>query len=508
MKRIVIVASILGLLIVLGVGWGKALLGMLFEKALGIDMHPSVGTVASKYDATPAPVDIDSRILTGDVLGMENSLYFLGPSGKDGKFEVEYDSFVLPNGAYAHPDITWTKLMNTSGANILRAPTAQEKKNDVTFSQVHIYATDKVSKPDYAEGNVHLLVPCQFAHVTFLASEANHKRSSGPLSVTLATCKNDLIALKIKGVAKSEDAIIVLRDSTGGRLQEAESERDQGSNGTAILKAQGTIAKVEIFYPTAFADNTFTTLASSEPASFNVDPIVVKSSRYVKSGIPASAAMLDETAIKAQTSILAGRNDALCGFNDPEIMIKLPANLNSAYSEVDFGKPVLHGANGEMVNYTVQNNGTYDQDSSSTNIEFTASDAKQTLTFAHATGSVHLRYPAQMREVRMTPSSSRSGALLVHFQGAKIVVDDVDSALEDAGTFLPDDLALVRAYDASGRQLKPLNYHSSCVQGGEGSYGYAFWGKPAVVRVYAVDRWITLDLPFDLPPAKLLANPG
>ncbi len=505
-KAGVIIAIIIMLIIICVVG-GKSLLGMLFEKALGINMKPSVGKVESQYDPTPAPLDIDRLVLVGDIITLKDSLFFLSQSHMNGKVDVDFDSFVLPNGSYAHPDISWSKVVSKSGANILRPPTEKEKKNDAAFSSnIHLYITDKNSEPDFAEGTVHLRVPCQFAHVTFLASEVDRKRMAGRLTVTLAHCENDQVTLKLRGIDKSEDAIIVLRDVTGGRLQEGSSEREFGSNSTASLKAQGTIAKIEVFYPTAFAESTFFALATTQPDTFGVATPEVKYARYVKSGLPRKATIMDETAFKAQTSIKAARDNALMGFNDPELTVKLPDNLNSAFSLVDFGAPVLHGAHGETVTYTAQN-GMFDGNSSSIDFRFTDKDANKTVEFAHATGTVHLRHPLNLQEISLTATSPRNGALQVQFNGAVVSIAGLDSKLKEASdVLLPDDLMLVRAYDATGRQLKSFGNIGSGELNGVASFSYAFWGKPVEVRVFSVGKWLTLDLPFDLPPAPKLTT--
>lgn len=65
---------------------------------------------------------------------------------------------------------------------------------------------------------------------------------------------------------------------------------------------------------------------------------------------------------------------------------------------------------------------------------------------------------------------------------------------------MPWELREIHAYDESGRRLK--NIYDQWVR--EGWHETGFWGVPKKVKMLSVEKWIDIEIPFNLPPAPKL----
>ena len=482
-----------------------ALLAVLVGASIGVHANTN-GNIPP-----PVPVNISSADLDSTLNSVKNSLFFLSPS-LSSKVYVEFDNFLLPNGAYTNTTFTWKSLMSSTGANILRKPTAKEVEENNSFGgRPAIYYSGK-THPVYATGTVSMHIPISFTHVKFSANETNTSHMEGPLNVTLQSCSGNTASLLIKGKIEVNDITIILRDSNGRQLAIDESSGGRSDNEQSLgYKVKGAIANIELFIPAAYISRTFDVLACTPPdISSSAESISVKSSRYIPGGAAVAEASYDLASLKAQTSVVAQRDYAMFEFNTPMVVVKLPHTLNSAYAVVNFGEPNIINAFGNTITKLdfgkpniIDANGkslTYSPEEGRFNLysftnEFRFSEVKGTIAFAD--GVVHLFFPAKIRLVTLTPAKPSDGAIEARFHGGLVRVN-VGGFMADFT--LPENLTSVRAFDASGRQLKKLDYNGATTLNRVHWQGYGFWGNIAKLQVMVVDEWLTLNLPFHLPP--------
>ena len=441
------------------------------------------------YDPTPAPVDADPAEVTAKLNAQKNSLFFLGHMFDSA--DVQFDAFLIPNGSYAMLDCKWARLVSTAGKNILRQPTAEEKEQDEHFHHARIYTADRKADVSHAEGKITVTVPCTFARVEFAANEAGATKTADPITVTLNRCKGSSASLTMKG-AGAVEPLVILYDATGRRLQmdSRSYTTDPDADREMNYRMQGAIAKIEVYYPTQYATATLNVVVPAEPDVMNSDA-PIKTARYLPPSTPVEGATLDENTLKAQTG-LALRSD---GDGIPELVLNMPHVLNSAFARVDFGKPKTVDANGKDVIFHPMS-GIYRDALFMDGIRFNGPPTG----FARASGSVKLRYPGTVKTVILTTAKPRDGGLTARFSGARVAVAGLPE--RDFDDFSFDDPELVHAYDATGGELKKLNFSGSEYRNDVNWTVNAFWGTPTAVRITVVENWLTLTLPYDLALVK------
>jgi len=465
--------------------------------------------IPSVYDSTPAPVDTPAAEVLARVEKMKNGLFFCEDYPAFGKVDIEFDGFLVPNGAYATVNCTWAKLVSRQGNNIMRAPTAEEKEEaGYAMNAVsRIYMTDGKQEPAYAEGKAHLRIPCTFSRVAFTAAEAGVTKQAGKFAVTLNSCRFNRASLRVQAPEK-EEPIIIIRDRTGGRLDEEEwSSWQNGTTHNVEYTLQGLIETIEVLIPIEYAATTVAVVAGTAPdimaASRNNTVPVAKYPRFMPEPTPAATATLDLAAVTAQTKAALQRCSDYSNFNAPELIITLPSVLNSAFAKIECGEPKLVDAAGKPVPYRLveQPAARYQ----SRNIRQFWGEKNGWAEFTRATGTVRIRYPASFNVVTVTKAQPRAGALAVNFSGALLKIVGIDD-LFSANFGLQDRLTLVRAYSGAGLPLKRIESYSGSSWGSNVNWQhFAFWGNPTEARILIVADWLTLDIPLDdLPmPAAL-----
>lgn len=442
---------------------------------------------AAEYNLTPAPVNADPAEVVTKLNTLKNSLFFLGHMFDSAR--VEFDAYLIPNGSYATLDYKWAKLISTTGKNILRVPTAKEKAEGELFNAgPEIYTADRKADVSHAEGKVTVRVPCVFARVEFAANEVGVTKTADPITVTLEECKGSAAGLTLKGLGE-EEPIIILRDATGGSLQMNEiSYSDQGEHRNMDFRMQGTIAKIEVYYPIGFAASLLNIVVPAEPEVFDEDAPIVETARYLPPSATVEGATLDENTLKAQAT-LALRYD---GDGIPELVLNMPHVLNSAFARVDFGKPKTVDAGGKDVTFHPEI-GKYREALFMDGIRFNGPPQG----FTRASGSVKLRYPGTVKTVVLTTAKPREGNISARFLGAKVAVAGLPEMVYDENGFSFSDPELVRAYDATGHELQKLNFSGNEYKNNVDWTLKAFWGTPTEVRITVVENWLTLTLPYD-----------
>ncbi len=476
---------------------------------LAVRAQGNAPDIPSVYDTTPAPVDIPAADLLARVEKVKNGLFFCEDYPAFGKVDIEFDGFLIPNGAYATVHCTWAKLVSRQGKNIMRAPTAKEKEEAVYVigSVSRIYMTDRKQEPAYAEGKANLRVPCKFSRVEFTAAEGGVTKQAGKFAVTLNYCRNNRASLRIQAPEKDEP-IIVIRDKTGDRLDEDEWSRWQnGQIWNVDYTMKGLIEKIEVFIPIEYVSTIVAVIAGTAPdimaASRNNTVPVAKYARYMPEPAPVATETLDLEALKAQTKMALQRCCDYNNFNAPELVITLPPILNSAFAKIDCGEPKLFDPDGKTVPYRLIEQPSAQHQSR--NIRQFWGEKSGWAEFMRATGTVRIRYPASFKVVTVTKAQPRAGAVAVNFSGALLKIAGIDGIVS-ANFHLQDRMTLVRAYNGAGLPLKRIeSYSGSSFNNNVNWQHFAFWGNPTEARVFTVANWLTLEFPLDdMPmPAKL-----
>jgi hypothetical protein len=180
---------------------------------------------------------------------------------------------------------------------------------------------------------------------------------------------------------------------------------------------------------------------------------------------------------------------------------------NSAYADVKFEPAKLVDKAGKSVPYEVEQ-GLYSSETYTTEIRFKPKEAKPDappVEFAHAVGTIKVRYPVAARTVTVKAgapaalsnakvSVARSTVVLESQPGWKMLEAPFDSGLDDA----------LRAFDASGKRLEedPSRETTSDPNGTRTTL--VFKGTVAQARIDVVDEWAEFDIAYDLVPAPKL----
>lgn len=208
-----------------------------------------------------------------------------------------------------------------------------------------------------------------------------------------------------------------------------------------------------------------------------------------------------EAQLRAETTIVAARSYAVFGYNTPEVQVRLPHVSNSAYAQIDFSDPKLMSAAKAPMKYELERGG-YNEERFSDEVRFRPVRGDRILSFAHARGSVKLKYPLVVKMLALTPSQLGPHELALKLDGPYV------SFSEDA-VKVPDvsftKLQPIRAYDAAGRLLEAYSTSETSIdEDGVERKHMAFYGNVARLELDSVETWAELELPYDLTPAPLL----
>ena len=219
-------------------------------------------------------------------------------------------------------------------------------------------------------------------------------------------------------------------------------------------------------------------------------------------------ASVTDAQLREGTAARASRNYAWMGYNTPEINLQLPAVDNSAYAEVKFAPAKLVNKAGKPVPYEVEQ-GLYSSETHTTEVRFAPKESKPDtppVEFAHAVGTIKVRYPVTARTVVIKPGTPASlSNAKVSVAGSSVVMEaQGDWKVLEApfGSGLDDGL---RAFDASGKRLEEDQSKQTMESGPTGMRTTrVFKGKVAQVRLDVVDEWAEVDIAYDLAPMPKL----
>lgn len=444
---------------------------------------PKTVEPAAKYFLQP--VSTSKNDFSARLISVKDSLFFIDSSCIDGRVIVQFDDFLLPNAKYAKLTFNWSKLLNTDNLNIIRPPTEKELKEDTAHQAYGIYCKHDKAFLDSAVGTVQMRVPLAFAHVSFGAKDLNIQRQDGRLSTTMVNWEDGSVDLKFQGKVAIDDLVFIAYDALGTEVEKAEVRQNEDDASVYSVSFWGSIVRLDVYLGTEHLTGSYDIVASSPPDVFGKEAGPVKVTRYAVDGPALKSGDFTPETLKAQVKVTAV-SETTSEENCPIVRLSLPQVLNSAYAMVDFGMPQLTDAKGNAVAYDPSYS-YFDLARFTSDVQFTETKTP----FAFATGSMKVRYPLKLTETILTIQQPTSGNLTAQFNGpiVKVKVPYLDKSYD-----LPEYLRNVRAFDATGRLLMPLERDGNDDE-------YAFWGKPVKVCVLTVDKWVTLDFPYHLPPA-------
>jgi hypothetical protein len=228
---------------------------------------------------------------------------------------------------------------------------------------------------------------------------------------------------------------------------------------------------------------------------------LLKQTKYAEEAPKPAFKTFTEDELRGAIKIVSSRSYAVFGYNTPEVQLHLPQIANSSYSEIDFPDPALVNDSGQPVTFQVEHGG-YQEKTFSDEIRFQPTEGDAVLQYAHARGTVKLKYPLSVNTQTFTPAKLGAKALGVKINGPYV-------SFADGAFQVPDPsfttLRPVRAYDAAGKQLKQhSNSETGTDNDGVERQRLAFYGNVARVEIDSVDSWAELELPYDLTPSPML----
>ena len=227
---------------------------------------------------------------------------------------------------------------------------------------------------------------------------------------------------------------------------------------------------------------------------------LLKEVKYVEEAPKAEFRQFSEADLRAAVQVIAARSYAVFGYNTPEVRLVLPKVGNSSYASIAFPAPTLLSAAGRKVPFEVEESG-YMEDSSASEIRFQPKSGDALVDFAHAKGTVKVKYPLSVQTQTFTPQNLGDKALGVVIDGPYVSFgDEAFQVPETSFTHLKP----VRAYDAAGKQLEQAPYSETSSDDDMMRQKMAFFGNVARLEIDTVTQWAEFELPYDLKPAPML----
>lgn len=227
---------------------------------------------------------------------------------------------------------------------------------------------------------------------------------------------------------------------------------------------------------------------------------LVRTPKFV-AGVKADFRTFTEEQLRKEIAIVSARSYAVFGYNTPEVRIKLPKVSNSNYSQIDFSDATVVDEAGKPVTFEVERGG-YNEEKFSDEIRFTGSGTDEDVRYASARGTVKVKYPLEVRTLKLTPTQLGPKKLAAKISGPYVSFDD--EAVEIPDTSFTK-LKPIRAYDAAGHQLEEYSQSETSTDAdGIQRKKMAFYGNVARVEIDSVPSWVELELTYDLKPAPLL----
>lgn len=481
---------------------GKKIIQRKMIDGLAKSFNASKIEVDTSYDPTPIPVNMSKNNIKLAIEKISNSIFFIQNTHSD-SLNIEMDKFVIPNGNYSELDVEWEDIFDMSGQTVIRTATDEEKKNDKKFyreSWSRIYRSGE-GKTVVATGSMQVKVPAKFLSISLTPEKKENSHEQYNLSATLEWCENDVACVSVLGDFNENKPVIVLYDKLGGRLQKREAMTSSSPTEYMLAcRASGKIAKIEIFLPSEYLNETFEVKATCKPDFYGDEAWKIRAPRYVEEQRDWKFEKVDIETLKKETEVVGRRGYAAIGYNKQEICAYFPKLDNSCFANAKITELKLYDAKGRIVEHELDG-GWRDNESFYQRFDIVSKDDKDKSPeeYKRSAGILKLHYPASIKIVTLTVDKPNTDGLTASFEEAKVVISRNMSS---------EKFYAVRAYDDQGRELKNLNFPNFRTGKDEIiKKTYGFWGTPVEVKMLVTEKWIDWELPFDIPaPEKIPDN--
>lgn len=483
----------------------------------------------SQYEDVTRPVSLEAEQVKADLEAVKDSLCFIR-SQKDEVIDIAFDRFLVPNDEFADFHIEWTGAFTEKGENVLRAPTTTEieteksKKNSWTkksWSWSTLFISDKNAKLVSVQGTLHLSIPTKFTSTILTADDIGKRKQLGSCTFTLRKFQDNEMGIDIPENSMIKDMgtlVIIPRDKTERTLRQTGGGCEL-RNGfyTGISKGTfGRIASIEIFYPSQTLDLTIPIVATSKPelaadyvALDNLPPgttpplfdktkIRLPSPRYEERSLPTFVEM-NETTLREQIKFSIDRIQTKTT-EYSRLDVTVPRICNNYIAQLEFTDLELFDAKNRPIAYKKPLNKIIGlpRSSSSCPYTFTSSvNPEKTVDFSRVAGKLKIHYPAKLKMISLTADQPVMEDVEAIFWGQKVIIRSRDgkpsanlpiSGPPSSSSFYY--MVVPACYDAQGRRLAAMDATRNI-----------FWGEPRAVKYFVVEKWIDLEIPYDLSTA-------
>lgn len=490
------------------------------------EMKPEKAPVAEEVAADGVPRDTSTADVRRGLTLLQKSFTFSAFSETSKNITVESDPYHVPGGELVRGKITWTSAKTADNKNIIDAKGSEAERlgelSRVADSRIEL-TTGAAGSVQQVEGSLTVHYPKAMGLAEFPAADMTSQKRLQTVTCRLMGVENDLVAVWCSGrgngitlyPVSAVGAVLVSSESIMGPYSVYREVKKTGqvpasvlaSLGTTldqvekdgvalVMKVKGKVAKVVALEPGQFQDETIKIEAARKP-DFDKECPAAPHARYARSTTPPRFATIDESAIKSGTEIRPARSEAMIGFNEQMVRIRLPRLGNSLLAQVTVKNVVLKkGA--KKLKFEAQ--GPFRDDDGygfTYRMESGDSGNGKPVEFDKATGTVEVRYPVKVT-TRKVPAAADDRVVKVKDCSVQISGNSVDA---DPRAVWPS----VRAIAANGMPLKLVrDFSESGSTNGNDYKGLRFWGVVTAVEVDEVSEWKTVSLPLNLSPAPPL----
>jgi hypothetical protein len=490
------------------------------------DMKPSPGPVLDVPDEEPLAPDVTAAGIREGLALYQRSFSF-SVDERAATLDIESEPALVPGSRFVTARLGWREAPSAGkkGAPEREAATpATELEPLASLAHARLPLPSQ-AKPGAKHLDAELTVryPARIATVELGAREVGQDRPLGKAMCRLRSIENDVATVDCTGAV---DGIQVLPLSGQGVVLDTSSSMsgptaiyrelkksgkpsraliakvlanpdDLGKEGsTRLLKAKGKIARLLVLLPVEHQTETLPVQAFPLPDFGGKTCPAIPAPHFAPPGPPEAFARVSEAQVKQGTAIVAGRSEAMIGYNNQVIHIVLPSIPNSRLATLEVKDLVLK-RRGAKVAFEPQ--GPFPDDKRGGRYSFRMEPPRgdEPVVYDSASGKAVLHYPVQVVTRRVAAPGQPGVAKIEGCQVRRYT----DSGHLDLTSGRPP----LRAYDQKGRLLQMIRNYSTGGIDDVGAYaGVRFWGSVAWVEVDEVKEWKDITIPFSLRPAPLL----
>lgn len=490
------------------------------------DMKPSPGPVLDVPDDDPQATDLSPAAIKKGLALYQSSFSFSVGEGSP-TLAIESDPALVPGSRFVTAQIRWRRAPapGQKGAPDQEpaAPVAElQPLRDLAQTQLPL-PSPAMKRAKRLDGQLTVRYPVRIAVAELAANAVDRAKPLGQATCRLEAMENDVATVSCTGEAQGIEVLplsakgVVLDTSSsmaGPTMIHRELKKsrkpspalvekllanpdDLGKEGgTWVLKAKGKIAKLLVRLPVEHQSATLPLQAFPLPDFAGKTCPAIPAPHFAPP-VPVEAfAQASEAQVRQGTAIVAGRSDAMIGYNNQLIHFVLPSIPNSRLATLEVKDLVLKKAGAKVV---FEPQGPFQDSKVGGRYSFRMEPpgGAEPVVYDTATGKAVLRYPVQV-VTRKVAAPGEPGV-------AKIEGCQVRRYSDGSNLDLTSGRPPLRAYDKEGRSLRMITSYSIGGMDDVGAYsGVRFWGEVAWVEIDEVKQWRDITIPFSLKPAPLL----